>query len=151
MELMIRATVLYWFLFLIMRGLGKRSVAEFSPLDLLVVVVMGDLVQIGITQEDLSITGAVMTISAITAWTVVGDWAVRRWPWARRGLVGTPVVVVRDGAVLTDHLRRERLTVEDLDAAARSKGYDDLGDVAIAVLEEDGSVSFIGAKSSSDG
>ena len=76
--------------------------AEFSPLDLLVVVVMGDLVQIGITQEDLSITGAVMTISVITAWTLVGDWAVRRWAWARRTLVGAPVVVVRDGEVVTD-------------------------------------------------
>ncbi len=80
MELIVRATVLYWFLFLVMRGSGKRTLAEFSPLDLLVVVVMGDLVQIGVTQEDLSITGAVMAITVITTWTLVGDWASRRWP-----------------------------------------------------------------------
>ncbi len=80
MELIVHATVLYWFLFLVMRGSGKRTLAEFSPLDLLVVVVMGDLVQIGVTQEDLSIAGAVMAITVITTWTLVGDWASRRWP-----------------------------------------------------------------------
>ena len=92
MELIVRATVLYWFLFLVMRGSGKRTLAEFSPLDLLVVVVMGDLVQIGVTQEDLSITGAVMAITVITTWTLVGDWASRRWPTARRTLASGPVI-----------------------------------------------------------
>ena len=143
MEMIVRATVLYWFLFLVMRGSGKRTLAEFSPLDLLVVVVMGDLVQIGVTQEDLSITGAVMAITVITTWTLVGDWASRRWPPARRTLASGPVIVLRDGEVMPDRLRRERMTEDDLKAAARAQGHDDLRDIAMAVVEENGSISFI--------
>lgn len=143
MELLVRATVMYWFLFIVMRGTGKRSLAELTPLDMLVLVVLGDIVQPGITQEDLSITGAVMAVSVIAGWTLVGDWATRRWGWARRTLAGTPVIVVREGKVLHDHLRRERLTEDDLKTAAREKGYEDLEEIAVAVLEDDGSVSFI--------
>jgi uncharacterized membrane protein YcaP (DUF421 family) len=147
-ELIIRATVLYWFLFLVMRGSGKRTLAEFSPLDLLVVVVMGDLVQVGVTQEDLSITGAVMAITVITTWTLIGDWAARRWIPARRALASGPVIVLRDGEILPERLRRERMTEDDLKAAARAQGHDDLGDIAMAVVEENGSVSFIASTSS---
>ena len=63
--------------------------------------------------------------------------------WARRTFAGSPVIVIRDGKVLHEHLRRERLTEDDLKSAAREKGYADLDEIAIAVLEDDGAVSFI--------
>ena len=67
MELIVRATVIYWFMFLVMRGTGKRSLAELTPLDILVLVIMGDLIQPGVNQEDLSITGAVMAAKCSAA------------------------------------------------------------------------------------
>jgi uncharacterized membrane protein YcaP (DUF421 family) len=66
-EIVVRATVVYWFLWLIVRGTGKRSLAELTPLDMVLIVVLGDLVQQGITQEDMSVTGAVAAVSVLSS------------------------------------------------------------------------------------
>lgn len=143
MELVIRATVVYWVLWLVVRGTGKRSLSELTPLDLLLLVVIGDMAQQGVTQEDMSITGAVMTVSVFVVWTLLADAVARRSQPAERLLAGEPVIVLRNGEPLTDRLDRERLTVKDLAEAARVEGISDLGDVEFAVLETDGKFSFI--------
>ncbi len=143
MELVVRATIIYWFLWLVTRGTGKRSLAELSPLDLLVIVVLGDFVQQGITQEDMSVTGALIAVSTFVGWMLIGDGLARRFRPAERILDGQAVVVVRDGQPLTDRLRTERLTIEDLLGAAREKGFADLDRIQLGVLEHDGKFSFI--------
>lgn len=143
MELVVRTTAIYWFLFLVMRGSGKRSLAELTPLDMIVLVVMGDIVQQGVNQEDMSMTGAIVAVGVFAAWTLAGDWATRRFQKARRILAGDPVIVIRDGKLLEDRLGRERLTKDDILAAAREQGYGDLADVAFGVLEDDGGFSFV--------
>jgi uncharacterized membrane protein YcaP (DUF421 family) len=151
MELVIRATVVFWFLWLVVRGTGKRSLAELTPLDLLFVVVIGDLAQQGITQEDMSVTGAMVTISVFVVWTLAADALTRRSPRSSKFLAGEPVVVLRDGEPITGQLERERITVEDLEEAARFEGIGDLGDVAFAVLETDGRFSFIKRRDAESG
>lgn len=146
MELIIRATVVYWFLWLVVRGTGKRSLSELTPLDLLLLVVIGDMAQQGVTQEDMSITGAVMTVSVFVVWTLLADALARRSQPAQRLLAGEPVIVLRNGEPLTDRLGRERLTLDDLAEAARVEGISDLSDVDFAVLETDGKFSFITGK-----
>jgi len=143
MELIIRATVVYWFLWLVVRGTGKRSLSELTPLDLLLLVVIGDMAQQGVTQEDMSITGAVMTVSVFVVWTLLADALARRSQPAQRLLAGEPVIVLRNGEPLTDRLNRERLTLDDLAEAARVEGISDLSDVEFAVLETDGKFSFL--------
>jgi uncharacterized membrane protein YcaP (DUF421 family) len=143
MELVIRATVVYWFLWLVVRGTGKRSLSELTPLDLLLIVVIGDMVQQGVTQEDMSITGAVLTASVFVVWTLLADASARRSEPAERLLTGEPVIVLRNGEPLPDRLDRERLTLKDLAEAARMQGIGDLADVEFAVLETDGRFSFI--------
>jgi uncharacterized membrane protein YcaP (DUF421 family) len=143
MELVIRATAVFWFLWLVVRGTGKRSLAELTPLDLLLIVVIGDFVQQGVTQEDMSITGALVAVSVFVVWTLLADWLGRRWPKAGRVLAGEPVIVLRDGMPLSDRLDHERVALDDLKEAARTEGYDNLDDIAIAVLETDGRFSFI--------
>jgi uncharacterized membrane protein YcaP (DUF421 family) len=145
MEILLRATVVYWFLWLVVRGTGKRSLSELTPLDLLLVVVVGDLVQQGVTQEDMSVTGAVIAVSVFVGWTVLADLWERRSAVARRVLVGEPVIVLRSGEPLQDRLTRERMTLDELKEAARLEGYGDLADLDYAVLETDGKLSFIPA------
>jgi uncharacterized membrane protein YcaP (DUF421 family) len=146
MEIVLRATVVFWFLWLVVRGTGKRSLSELTPLDLLLVVVVGDLVQQGVTQEDMSITGAVLAASVFVGWTLVADWVERRSDRARRVLSGEPLIVLRDGEPLTKRLERERISVDELKEAARLGGYGDLEEIEYAVLETDGKFSFIPAR-----
>lgn len=143
MELVIRATVVYWFLWLVVRGTGKRSLAEITPLELIMIVVLGDFVQQGVTEEDMSVPRALTAVSTFVAWMLIGDLIGRRWGSAGKLLEGESVVVVRDGQPVLERLRCERLTVDDVLGAARGKGFGSLDDVAFGVLENDGSFSFV--------
>ncbi|MFO7299343.1 MAG: DUF421 domain-containing protein [Actinomycetes bacterium] len=143
MDIVIRATVIYWFLWLMVRGTGKRSLAELTPLDLILVVVIGDMVQQGVNQEDMSITGALLAVAVFVGWTFLADWLSRRSPRAGKVLTGEPVIVLQDGEPLYERLRRERLTVEDLKEAARLQGIASLLQIRYAVLETDGQISFV--------
>ena len=146
MDLFVRATVVYWFLWLVVRGTGKRSLAELTPLDMLLIVVLGDIVQQGVTQEDMSITGAVVAVSVFVGWTMLGDALSRRSKSAGVVLDGFPVVILRGGEPLAARLERERMTLADLKEAARMEGYGDLGELEWAILEPDGRFSFIAKK-----
>jgi uncharacterized membrane protein YcaP (DUF421 family) len=143
MELVVRATIVYWFLWLVMRGVGKRSLSEISPLELLITIVLGDLVQQAVTQEDMSVTGGMIVVSTFVAWVLVGDALTRRFTFFERALDGQAVVVLVDGSPDLDRLRRERLRLSDLVAAAREQGYGDLSDIHLGVLEHDGKFSFV--------
>lgn len=150
MELVIRATVIYWFLWLVVRGSGKRSLSEISPLDLLIIVVLGDFVQQGVTQEDMSVTGAVIVVSTFVVWMIIGDLLARRSQRADRVLSGQAVIVLRDGEPDMERIRGERLRLDDLLGEAREAGYDRLDDIALGVLEADGKFSFVPARRAGD-
>jgi len=143
MELVIRATVIYWFLWLVIRGTGKRSLSEISPLELLIIVVLGDFVQQGFTQEDNSVTGAIIVISTFVGWMIIGDLVARRSKGAERILEGQAIIVLRDGAPVHARLQTERLTLDDLLSAAREDGYGHLDEISLGVLEADGKFSFL--------
>jgi uncharacterized membrane protein YcaP (DUF421 family) len=150
LELVLRATAVFWFLWLIVRGLGKRSLAQLTPLDLLLIVVIGDFVQQGVTQEDMSVTGAFTAVSVFVAWTLISDTVSRHSRKASRVLAGEPVVVLRDGQVLSSRLDRERVSVDELKEAAHIEGFGDLSEIAFGVLETDGKFSFVGKSSKTD-
>ncbi|MGZ4650777.1 MAG: DUF421 domain-containing protein, partial [Kineosporiaceae bacterium] len=97
MEIVVRAAVLFLFLWLVTRGVGKRELAQLSAFELVLLVSMGDLVQQGVTQEDYSITGAVLAIGTFALLSVSLSYASWRFPGSRRVLEGRPTVVVRDG------------------------------------------------------
>jgi uncharacterized membrane protein YcaP (DUF421 family) len=145
METVIRATVVYIALWGLVRGLGKRELAELSPFDLILLIVLGDMVQQGITQEDTSVTGALLAVGTLAFWVIVSSFVTWKWRGSRRVIAGTPVVVVQDGRLLEDSLRYERLPAEEVLEAARAQGIGDLADVKIAVLEPTGTISFIKA------
>jgi uncharacterized membrane protein YcaP (DUF421 family) len=142
-EIVVRATVIFWFLWLVTRGLGKRELAEMSPFELILIVTMGDLVQQGVTQEDFSVTGAILAISTLALWILLLAWFARRSTRARLILDGAPVVLVHEGALVDEVLEQERVDADDVAEAARTQGIGDLALVRYGILEPDGRFSFI--------
>src|SRR5687767_3303475 len=142
MEIVIRAAVMFGFLWLVTRAVGKRELAQLSAFELVLLVTMGDLVQQGITQEDYSVSGGMLTIGTFALLSVGLSYASWRFPRARPVLEGQPVVVVRSGETQEKVLAYERLPVSELLEAARKEGIRDLEEVDLAVLENDGSISF---------
>ena len=143
MEIIVRASIVYLLLFLIARGTGKRELSQMTVFELILLVTMGDLVQQGVTQEDMSITGAALAVGTLAFWVLVVGMVTFRWKGTRPALEGRPVVVLHGGEPLMEALRMERVTLEELKEGARSQGIPDLGQVRIAVLEPDGRFSFI--------
>jgi uncharacterized membrane protein YcaP (DUF421 family) len=122
---------------------GKRELGSLEPFDLIMLVVLGDLIQQGVTQDDYSVTGALIVVSTIVLLTVFVSYLNWRVPRLRRYLDGEPIVVVKDGQPIEGNMRRERLTIEDIAAEARGQQIASLSDVRWCVLENDGKLSFI--------
>ena len=142
MEIILRATVIFAVLWLVTRVVGKRELGQLSAFELVLLVTMGDLVQQGVTQEDYSVTGAVLAVGTFAVLSVLLSYVSWRFPRSRPALEGQPAVVVRDGRMQDDVMRLERLPDTDLMEAARKQGIRDLSEVDLAVLENDGSLSF---------
>jgi uncharacterized membrane protein YcaP (DUF421 family) len=150
MELVIRATVLFFFLWIVTRAVGRSALGELSTFELLLYVTMGDLVQQAVTQQDYSITGGVVAVSVFALLTVILNWTQWRFPHTRAVINGNPIVIVRDGEIMTNATRTQRMSTTDLLATARQQGIRSIGDVELAVLESDGRVSFF-TRSGSEG
>ncbi len=143
MDLVLRAGVVWLFVYAVTRAVGKRELNSLEPFDLIMLVVLGDLIQQGVTQDDYSVTGALLVVSTIVVLTVFVSYVNWRVPRLRRFLEGEPIVVVKDGQPIERNMKRERLTIEDLTAAARVEQIASLEDVKWAVLENSGQISFI--------
>jgi uncharacterized membrane protein YcaP (DUF421 family) len=142
MDIVFRAALVFLFLWVITRVVGRSTLGELSTFELLLYIVMGDLIQQAVTQQDYSLLSAVLAIGVFALLTIALSYAAWRWPALRTLIRGTPVLVLQRGTPLTDVMRRQRLTIDDLMAAAREQGIRRLSDVEVAVLEADGSISF---------
>jgi uncharacterized membrane protein YcaP (DUF421 family) len=142
MEIVVRAVVVFFFLWLVTRVVGRSTLGELSTFQLLLFVTMGDLVQQSVTQQDYSVTSGVLAVSTFALLTVALSYVKWRWPRTRPVIHGVPVVVVADGEPVLGAMRAERLTIDDLMAAAREQGVERFADIRIAVLEADGGISF---------
>ncbi len=143
MDLVIRATVIFAFIFLVTRISGRRELSSLEPFDVILLVVLGDLVQQGITQSDESVTGTLIVISTVTLLSVAVGWVSFRSRKVRVVTEGEPIVLVQDGRVIERNLRRERLTRGDLGEEARRQQISWLEDIRWAILEKGGSISVI--------
>jgi uncharacterized membrane protein YcaP (DUF421 family) len=142
MEIVVRAAIIFAFLWLITRIVGRSTLGELSTFELLLYVTMGDLVQQGVTQQDYSVTGAVLAVGVFALLTMALSYISWRFPTLRPLIRGRPVIVVRDGEPLTEEMGRQRLPFDDLVEAAREQGIRRIGDIEIAVLETNGRLSF---------
>lgn len=143
MDIVLRAAVTFLVIFVVMRLIGRRELSRMEPFDLIVLIVIGDLVQQGVTQQDSSVTGSFLAVGTIAVLTVFWSWVSFRFPRLRPIIDGRPLVLVEDGKPLEDNMRRERITVDELAAQARLQRIDSLARVRWAVLETSGDISFV--------
>jgi uncharacterized membrane protein YcaP (DUF421 family) len=143
MDIAIRSFAAFLFVFAITRVVGRRELSTLEPFDVIMLVVIGDLVQQGVTQSDNSVTGIVIVLSVVTLMTALFAYLNFRFPKLRPWMEGRPVVLIDNGSVIERNLRRERLTVGEVEAEARQQQIASLGQVRWAVLERNGRISFI--------
>jgi uncharacterized membrane protein YcaP (DUF421 family) len=143
MDLVLRATAIFFFVFLVTRVAGRRELGQLEPFDMVLLVVIGDLVQQGITQSDESVTGAMTVIATIALLSVAVSWLSFRSKRVRTIAEGEPIVLVRDGQPIEHNMRRERITLDDLEQEARQAQISSIADLRWAILEDDGKISCI--------
>jgi uncharacterized membrane protein YcaP (DUF421 family) len=143
MDIVFRAIVLYLLIFLVTRVVGRRELSSLAPFDLILLIVLGDAIQQGLTQDDYSVTGAFIVVITIVLLQVGTSYLSFRSAPLRHVLEGEPVVILQDGQVIERNLKRERLTTEEIAEEARQQQIDSLEQVAWAVLEPSGKISFI--------
>ena len=143
MDIVLRATIAFFFIFLLTRIVGRRELSSLEPFDLIMLIVLGDLIQQGVTQSDYSVTGLILAAGTIAVLTVLVSYASFRFPRARPLLEGHPIVLIQGGNVLDANLRRERLTRSELAEQARLQQIGSLDQVSWAILEKTGQISFL--------
>lgn len=143
MDLVLRAIFLYFFVFLITRVIGRRELSQLAPFDIILLIVAGDAIQQGLTQDDYSITGAVLVVGTFAVLQLLTSYASFRFVRLRPILEGEPLVIIQNGKLLDRNLKRERLTEDEVLEEARQQQITSLDDVEWAVLENSGKISFI--------
>ena len=143
MDIVVRAAVAFCLVYLLTRVVGRRELSSLEPFDIILLVMLGDLVQQGVTQNDFSVTGLVLAASTVALLTVAVSYASFKLPRLRPVLDGEPVIVVENGKPIDRNLERNRITLGELQAAARMDGIASIEDVRWAVLETSGHISFI--------
>jgi uncharacterized membrane protein YcaP (DUF421 family) len=143
MDIALRAVFLYAFIVLVMRVLGRRELSSLTAVDLVLLIVLGDAIQQGLTQDDYSVTGAVIAVSTIGVVQVGSSYITFRSKRLRKVIEGEPIVVIQDGKVLEKNLKRERLTEDDVAEEMRMQQIASFDDVQWAILETNGQISFV--------
>lgn len=143
MDIVLRALFAYLFITFLLRVVGRRELSSMSPSDLILLVVLGDLIQNGVTQSDYSMTGVVLATSTIALCAVLTSLLVYKSKRAANIIEGTPLIVVQDGRPIEQNMKSERLNLDDLMEEARAQQIERLDEIKWAVLEPSGTISFI--------
>jgi uncharacterized membrane protein YcaP (DUF421 family) len=143
LELFVRGSAVYWFLFVIFRVVLRRNIGAVGIADVLFVVLVADAAQNAMAGDYRSITDGFLLIAAIVFWNVIIDWLTYRIPALGAFLEPKKLPLVRDGKILHRNLRQEWITEEELRSKLRQQGVATLSDVRAAYMESDGVVSII--------
>jgi uncharacterized membrane protein YcaP (DUF421 family) len=143
MDIVLRAALMYFFILLLTRIVGRRELSSLEPFDLVLLVVLGDLVQQGVTQSDYSFTGLMIAGGTIALLQTVVSWVGFRSKRAGLVLDGDPIVVVQDGQFIDNNMRRERLREEEVLESALKQGIGSLEVVSWGILETSGEINWI--------
>jgi uncharacterized membrane protein YcaP (DUF421 family) len=143
MDIVLRTIAVFAFLLVLTRIIGRRELSSLEPFDLILLIVLGDAVQQGLTQDDYSLTGAFLVIGTFAVLQVFVSWVGYRFPRARPILDGEPIIIIEDGQLIERNLKRERLTHAEIAEEARNQQIAHISQVRWGVLETNGQISFI--------
>ncbi|MEJ7776865.1 MAG: YetF domain-containing protein [Sphingomicrobium sp.] len=147
MDVVLRASIIFWMLFLLLRLLGKRELGQMTPFEFVSLIVLGDLVQQAVTHNDYSITAATLAVATFGFWALIFGWVDFRSKRLRKLIDGEPRVLVRDGEVIEAMLLRDKISVDEVFSEMRLAGISSVDQVDWAILETNGKISFIEKKS----
>lgn len=143
LELVVRGTVMYWFLLLVFRFVLRRDAGSLGVADILLVVVIADASQNAMAGSYSTVAEGLVLVGTLVFWNYALDWAAYRWDVARRLTEPPPILMIRNGRPLLRNMRKEFVTREDLQAQLRQAGIDDIAQVRVAYLEGDGKFSIL--------
>ena len=143
MDIVLRAIFAFLVIMFLTRIVGRRELSTLEPFDLILLVTIGDLIQQGVTQNDFSVTGMFLAVGTFALLTVLFSWLPWRWQVLRPVLEGQPIILIDDGKVVEKNLKTQRLTHEEVAAAARVQNIASLDEIRWAVLETNGQISLI--------
>lgn len=141
--IVVRCVVVYGVMLLAFRLMGKREVGQMTPFDLVLLLLVANAVQNAMVGPDNSLLGGVVAATTLFLLDQQISRMILGHPRFRRAMMGNPALLVRDGQIITDNLRKEGISMDSLKAALREHGVASVGDVSMAVLEVDGSISVL--------
>lgn len=139
----LRGVAIYALVMLLVRLSGKRAIGQFTPFDLVLLILVGNAVQNGLNGGDNSVTGAVILAATLMVLNYAVAWVTARSPAAERLLEGRPVVLAHQGVVFREMLEQELVSEQDFQEAMRLNGIADVADIGLALLETDGKISVL--------
>ncbi|HET8579119.1 MAG TPA: YetF domain-containing protein [Methylomirabilota bacterium] len=142
-EKLLRSAVVYLFLLIAFRLMGKRQLGQMTAFDLVVLLIISNVVQNALIGNDNSLGGGLIGATAILLLNAGVAWLTFRYKRLERLVEHSPTVIVRHGRILRENLRQERLSLSELRSALRQQGVMSLRDVRYVILEEDGKLSVI--------
>jgi len=143
MDIVLRTFAVFAFLLVLTRVIGRRELGSLEPFDLILLIVLGDSVQQGVTQDDYSLTGAFLVVGTFAILQVFVSWVSYRFPRTRSVLEGEPIIIIDDGQLIERNLKRERLSRDEIAEEARNQQIAHISEVRWGVLETTGKISFI--------
>ncbi|HKX38691.1 MAG TPA: YetF domain-containing protein [Burkholderiales bacterium] len=143
LEIVVRGTAMYWFLFLLFRVVIRRRVGAVGISDILLLVIIADASQNALSGDYKSVTDGFILVATILGWNMLVDWLTYMSTTLQRLLEPPPLLLVDRGKVLRRHLRLEFVNEDELRAKLREHGITDYAEVEKAYMESDGEVSVI--------
>lgn len=143
LELIVRGTLMFWFLFLIFRLILRRDVGAASITDFLFVVILGDAAQNAMIGEATSVGDGMVLIATLVAWNYAIDSLSYYFPWVERLVSARKLCLVREGKMMQRNMRREYITVNELNEKLREAGVESIAQVKSMFMESDGEISIL--------
>lgn len=143
METVIRVGIIYVFLLVLLRVMGKRELGQLAPMELVLLILIPELVAQGIVGEDFSLTNAIIAVTTLTSLVFLTSTLAHRFRTVEEIVEGNPALLVDHGEAAIETMSRERIPAEEIGSEMRKAGIERIEDIKWAVLEPDGHISFI--------
>ena len=144
METILRSAAIYFFLLIVLRAAGRRTLSEMTSFDFVLLLIISEAVQQGMIGSDYSLTNAFLVVITLIGIDVLFAWIKTRWNWIDKIISGVPTIVVDDGKPLYDRITKARIDEDDiLESARELQGIERMDQIKYAILEKNGKITII--------